>query len=185
MRQLSILGILIFNQFLSSLILYLRSNVSGLQLFKTDSILSVLDRFIMIAICSVLVWGNVTGFKLSIEWFVLSQTVAYLITAIIAFVLVLYKAGRFRFNFDFRFFRVFLRKSYPYALLILLMAFYNRVDSVMLERLLPDGKEQAGIYAQAYRILEAASMLPYLFSIILLPMFARMIKKNEKVDELG
>ncbi len=184
MRQLSILGILIFNQFLSSLILYLRSNVSGLQLFKTDSILSVLDRFIMIAICSILVWGNVAGFKLSIEWFVLSQTVAYLITAVIAFVLVLFKAGRFRFNFDFRFFRVFLRKSYPYALLILLMAFYNRIDSVMLERLLPDGKEQAGIYAQAYRILEAASMFPYLFSIILLPMFARMIKKKEKVDEL-
>lgn len=184
LRQLSILGILIFNQFLSSLILYLRSNISGLQLFKTDSVLSVLDRFIMIAICSILVWGNVTGFKLSIEWFVLSQTIAYLITALIAFILVLYKAGRFRFNFDFRFFRVFLRKSYPYALLILLMAFYNRIDSVMLERLLPDGKEQAGIYAQAYRILEAASMFPYLFSIILLPMFARMIKKKDKVDDL-
>lgn len=184
-RQLGILGILILNQFLSSFVLYLRSNISGLQLFKTDSLISVLDRFIMIAICSILVWGNVTDTGFKIEWFVLSQTVAYLITAIVAFLLVISKSKFFKIRFDPRFFRVFLRQSYPYALLILLMAFYNRIDSVMLERLLPDGKEQAGIYAQAFRILEAASMFPYLFAILLLPMFARMIKKKQSVEDFA
>ena len=64
------------------------------------------------------------------------------------------------------------------------MAFYNRIDSVMLERMLPDGKEQAGIYAQAFRILEAASMFAYLFSVLLLPMFARMIKQKQNVEGL-
>lgn len=184
-RQLGILLILILNQFLSSLILYLRSNISGLQLFKTDSLISVLDRFIMIVVCSIIIWGNVTDKPMKIEWFVLTQTFAYLTTAIVTFSIVVYKAKFFKLNFDFRFFRVFLRQSYPYALLILLMAFYNRIDSVMLERLLPDGKHQAGIYAQAYRILEAASMLPYLFSILLLPMFSRMIKKKENITELA
>jgi len=184
-RQISILAMLIFNQFLLSFILYLRSNLSGLQLFKTDSVISVLDRFLMIILCSVLIWGNVSGKSLKIEWFVLIQTFSYLLTAIVAFILVISKTTFFKINFDLRFFRVFLRKSYPYALLILLMAFYNRIDSVMLERLLPDGKEQAGIYAQAFRILEAGSMFPYLFSILLLPMFAKMLKKRQNIEELA
>jgi len=184
LRQLGILGMLIFNQVLLSLILYLRSNISGLQMFKTDSLISVLDRFLMIILCGILIWGNVSGVSLKIEWFVLAQTVSYVITALIALILVISKTSFFKLNFDFRFFRVFLKKSYPYALLILLMAFYNRIDSVMLERLLPDGKEQAGIYAQAFRILEAASMFAYLFSILLLPMFAKMIKKRQSVEEL-
>ncbi len=185
LRQLGILAILIFNQFLLSLILYLRSNVSGLQMFKTDSMLSVLDRLLMIIICSILIWGNITGLTLKIEWFVLAQTIAYLITALVALAVVISKTTFFKLNFDFRFFRVFLKRSYPYALLILLMAFYNRIDSVMLERLLPDGKEQAGIYAQAFRILEAASMFAFLFSSLLLPMFAKMLKKRQNIEDLA
>ena len=40
-RQLKLLSLLIFNQFLASFVLYLRSNISGMHLFKTDSIISV------------------------------------------------------------------------------------------------------------------------------------------------
>ncbi len=183
-RQMSMLGVLIFNQFLLSFILYLRSNISGMHFFKTDSFLSVLDRLLMIIICGILIWGNVTSESIKIEWFIFSQTAAYFITAFTAFFIVIGKTNFFKLRFNFTFYRVFLKQSIPFALLILLMAFYNRIDSVMLERLLPDGKEQAGIYAQAFRILEAASMFAYLFSVLLLPMFARMIKRNENIEEL-
>lgn len=183
-RQISLLLILVFNQFLLSFILYLRSNISGLHLFKTDSFMSVLDRLIMIIICSILIWGNITKEPIRIEWFVFAQTAAYFLTAISAFIIVITKAKFFKLNFNIKFFRVFLKQSIPFAILILLMAFYNRIDSVMLERLLDDGKQQAGIYAQAFRILEAASMFAYLFSVLLLPMFAKMIKKKQAVDEL-
>ncbi len=183
-RQILMLLVLIFNQFLLSFVLYLRSNISGLHLFKTDSFLSVLDRLLMIIICSVLIWGNVTDEIIKIEWFIFAQTGAYLLTAFVAFIMVLSKASFFKLKFNFKFYRVFLKQSFPYALLILLMVFYNRIDSVMLERLLPNGKEQAGIYAQAFRILEAASMFAYLFAVLLLPMFARMLKKKESIEEL-
>ena len=53
-RSFLLLAWMCFNQFLNSLILYLRSNFSGLLLFKTDSILSVLDRVLMIVFCSIL-----------------------------------------------------------------------------------------------------------------------------------
>ena len=64
------------------------------------------------------------------------------------------------------------------------MSFYNRIDSVMLERLLPDGKEQAGIYAHAFRLLDAFSMFGVLFAGLLLPIFARMIKQKEEIGSM-
>jgi O-antigen/teichoic acid export membrane protein len=66
------------------------------------------------------------------------------------------------------------------------MAFYNRFDSVIIERLLRDtiGNEQVGIYASAYRLLDATNMIAYLFSILLLPLFARMIKNNQPIHDL-
>lgn len=184
--QFHLLFFLIFNQFLISFTLYLRSNISALHLFRTDSFISVLDRSIMIVICSILLFSSFFKQFFTIEWFVYAQTTGYLLTAIITFIIVLTKSGRIKIRFDFKFFIVFLRKSYPYALLILLMSFYNRIDSVMLERLLPDplGKEQAGIYAQAFRLLDAVSMFGVLFGGLLLPIFARMIKQKEVVGPM-
>lgn len=184
--QFHLLIFLIFNQFLISFTLYLRSNISALHLFRTDSLISVLDRTLMIIICSLLLFTNIFNIDFTINWFVYAQTLAYVLTALITLGIVLSKSGKIIVRFDLAFFRVFLRKSYPYALLILLMSFYNRIDSVMLERLLPHplGKEQAGIYAQAFRLLDAVSMFGVLFAGLLLPIFSKMIKQKEKVGEM-
>lgn len=184
LRQMGILGILIFNQFVASFTLYLRSNISGLQMFKTDSIISVLDRFLAILFCSILVWGHLYGEKLYVEVFALCQTAAYVITCITALCIVLRKTTFFKFKFDYKFLLNFLRKSYPYAILTLLMSFYNRIDSVMLERLIENGEKQTGIYAQAFRINDAAAMFANLFAVLLLPMFAKMLKQKENVEGL-
>lgn len=185
-KELSMLLFLGINQFLISFILYLRSNVSALLLFKTDSILSVLDRIVMIAICSVLLWGGITGTPFKIEWFVYSQTVAYTITFIIAFIIVLKKANFKKLNWNYPFFLVLLKQSLPYAVLVLLMTFYNKFDTVMLVRLIegPEGKIQSGIYAHSYRLLDAANNIAFLFSMLLLPLFARLIKTKVKVENL-
>ena len=62
--MLALLGL---NQFLISFILYLRSNVSALLFFKTDSVLWVLDRDLMIIFCSILLWGNISSQPMRIE----------------------------------------------------------------------------------------------------------------------
>ncbi|TVR68255.1 MAG: hypothetical protein EA408_13590 [Marinilabiliales bacterium] len=182
--QVKLLLVLLFNQSLNTLNLYLRSNIGGLQLFRTDSIVSVTDRFLMIIICSVLLWGNVTGSEFRIEWFVYAQTAAYFITTLIILLILSRHVDAVNFRLDLSVTRNMLIKSYPYALLGLMMVLYYRTDSVMLERMLPDGKLQAGIYAQGFRILDAASMLGFLFAGILLPMFAKMIKQKEPVEQL-
>jgi O-antigen/teichoic acid export membrane protein len=184
--QFHLLFFLIFNQFLISFTLYLRSNISALHFFRTDSFLSVLDRSLMIVICSVLLFTAYFRVHFSIEWFVYAQTAAYILTSVITFFIVLKKSGKISLRFNPRFFIVFLRKSYPYALLILLMGFYNRIDGVMLERLLPEplGKQQAGIYAQAFRLLDAVSMFGVMVAGLLLPIFARMLKQREPVVQM-
>jgi O-antigen/teichoic acid export membrane protein len=183
-RHMTLLMILVFNQFLSSFLLYLRSNISGLLLFRTDSFLSVLDRTLLIIICSVLLWGHLTSRTITIEWFALAQSCSYGLAAIVAFIIVFIKAGKLKFKLDLKYLFLILRQSYPYALLILLMAFYNRIDSVMLERLLPDGKVQSGIYAQGFRILDAFGNFALLFSGLLLPLFAHMMKAHDPVGPM-
>lgn len=185
-QQMLLLLIMAFNQFLITFILYLRSNISGLHLFKTDSIISVLDRIFMISICSVLLWGHFTDTPFKIEWYVYSQTAAYFLTVIIAIIIVIKKAEFNKLNWNWPFFVMIIKKSLPFAVLILLMTFYNRIDSVMIERILhgSKGSEQAGIYASAYRLLDATNMIAYLFSVILLPLFARMIIQKESVEQI-
>lgn len=184
-EQLGMLLLLGFNQFLLSFILYLRSNIAGLQIFWVDSIMSVLDRFLMIIICGILLLGWFTKGPFQIEWFVYAQTAGYLLTAVTAFIIVIGKASFLKLNWNTKFFRVILKQSLPFAILVLLMSFYNRVDSIMLERLLEDGAEQSGIYAQPFRLLDAVNQIAYLFSVLLLPMFSRMLKLNEPVWELA
>ncbi len=183
-RAFYLLFLLCINQFLSSLILYLRSNLAGLHLFKTDGMVSILDRVLMIAICSYLLWSPSLAGEFKIEWFVYAQSASYLITGITAFLLVLSRAKFFRLKIDLKMFRIILRDSLPFALLVLLMSFYYRLDSVMVERLMPNGQYEAGIYAQAYRILEGFTMFGYLFAGLLLPIFSRMIKEKLPVSNL-
>jgi O-antigen/teichoic acid export membrane protein len=77
-----------------------------------------------------------------------------------------------------------LKKSLPFAILTLLMSFYNRIDSVMIERILPNGDVQSGIYAQAFRLLDATNMIAFLTAGMLLPIFSRMLKYKESVEPL-
>jgi O-antigen/teichoic acid export membrane protein len=109
-----------------------------------------------------------------------------MLTAFIALFVVIKKASFKRLNWNFPFFLMIMKQSMPYAILVLLMTFYNRIDSVMIERLLADGngKIQSGIYAHAYRLLDASNNIAYLFSVLLLPLFAKLLKMGKRVDHL-
>lgn len=182
---LGILGWLVLNQILVSGILYLRSNIAGAQRFRWDGLLSVLDRLLLIGGVGWLLWGRLGGTAFRIEWFVWAQTMAYAVTFFVALAMTLRLSGGARFGLNVAFSRVVIRQSFPYALLIMLMTFYYRTDTVMLERLLPDGAYQAGVYAQGFRYFEALNMLGYLFAGLLLPLFSRQLKDASPVGPLA
>ena len=171
-------------QILTSLLTYLRSNISSLMLFKTDSVLSVLDKSLTIIFCSILLWTNVLKGEMRIEYFVYVQVLSMAIACLVALVICLKKTHFIKPVWDTKFMLKILKFGFPYALLTLLMSFYNRVDSVMIERLLVDGKEQAGIYASGFRLVDSINMIAYLFSVILLPLFAKMIKEKQDLQPI-
>jgi len=180
-EHFSLLIFFIINQILSSAILFFRSNISGLGLYKTDSCLTILDRLLLIIICSILLFSSYAPQSFKIEWFIYAQTFTLSITAIVAFSIVMQKLPRFQLKFNPSFLLLILKKSYPFALAIFLMTVYTRIDFVMIERLLVDGKKEAGIYAAAYRLLDAANVLGLLFAGLLLPMSARLLKEKKPI----
>lgn len=220
-RLIKLLLLLGFNQFLISMVLYMRSNLQALHLFRTDALISVLDRIIMISIVATMLWSNIMSRRMDVMDFAYAQTAGYFITAVIAFFAVIAKTEVMRLKWSWPFSLMILKKSFPFAVLVLLMTFYNRIDPVMLERLMPSGDpvkterlallrdpnltltpeqteekavleaelqhtgtEQAGLYAKAYRLLDATNMIAYLFSVLLIPMFSRMLKYKESVEQL-
>lgn len=180
-REFLLLALLSFNQFLNSLILYLRSNFEGLMLFRWDSVISILDRAVMILICGGLLWlpGH-AAFR--IEYLAYAQTAAYLVTALAALAVLAPHVRPLRLRFDRPFAIAILRQSLPFALLVLLMASYNRIDPMLLKDLASNGTGtfEAGIYSGAFRLLDALTMVAYLVSVPLLPVFSRLCKEAEK-----
>lgn len=178
----NLLIILVVNQMLASFLLFLRSHLAGLHLFKTDSIVSVADKLLMILSCGALLFTGVLNTEFTVWHFAMAQMFSYLITVVVAFFLVLKKARIFVWRLNLKEFYANLRLSSPYALLILLMALYTRVDSVMLQQI--SGAFENGIYAQAFRLLDAVNQLGYLFAVLLLPIFSGMFARNEEVRDL-
>ncbi|MBK8505531.1 MAG: hypothetical protein IPL46_27040 [Saprospiraceae bacterium] len=180
-----LLLMIIGNQILASFVMYLRTTMSAMGHYAKDSFLSVADKLFMIIGMGYLLW-QAPSIEISISYFVLCQLASYLLTLILAIIFVIRHdlILSLGFRFDPIFIRALLKKSMPYALVLFLMTLYTRMDGVMIERLLPDGQTQAGIYAASYRILDAFSNVGLLFAGLLLPMFAKMIRSNVPVGDL-
>lgn len=179
--EMYLLGILVLNQFLITVIAFVRSYFGGFLLFKTDAIIGVLDRLLLIILCGAVIYFPVMGQSISIEFYIWIQTQCYAITLVIALILLFMRLGLPKLRYHRHVSWAIIRQSLPYALLILLMMIYSRVDSVMIERIHHNGKVEAGYYAKGFRLLSAFFMFAMLFSNLLLPMFSRMFKDRQNI----
>ena len=184
-EQITILLVLMLNQVMASMIIWLRSSISGMQYLFIDSLLSVADRLVMIIICSVLLWGGVTAGGFRIEWFVWAQTAAYFTVMCTAFIIVVYKGKVAAVKPDISVLKSIIMTGLPYSVVVFAMTLYWRIDSVMIERLLPDGATRAGNYAQAFRLFDALAMIPVLFGGILLPIMTRGLSSGRDIRPLA
>jgi O-antigen/teichoic acid export membrane protein len=185
-QELIVLSILALNQILSLFVLFFRSCLAGLHLFRKDSILSILDRAILVIVLGYILWGKAdTHFE--IEWLVYAQTFAYGITFLLALFWVMANLKKeeiknqilpstraFQFNV--------LKESLPFALMTIFGMMLYRTDSILLERL--NGPEDAGHYAMGFRFFEAYNMISFLFAGLLLPIFSKMIAEKKDIAEL-
>jgi O-antigen/teichoic acid export membrane protein len=173
----------VLNQFLIQSIAFIRSLFAGLHFFKTDTFISVLDRALLI-----LIMGSGLLFSIpsiTINNFVFAQTACYFGTFLLASWLIRNQIKSIIPVFDAVYLINILKRSTPFALLVLLMLLYNRSDVVLLTQIAQDGNYQAGIYAQGYRLLDAFYMLGMIFAGLLFPVFSRMIhQRNHELGEL-
>lgn len=176
---------ILFNHFLTSLLLFLRSNVSGLALYRTDSLLSVVDRLVLIVLLGVCLWVPQWRPYMQLEWFIGAQTIALSLSCLLALRVIRPHLAQLQLRIRPRLLLVILRQSYPYALVVFLMTLYTRLDSVMVEQLHPEGILEVDRYASAYRLLDASNMIGFLFATLLLPMFARLLKAGEHPGNLA
>jgi O-antigen/teichoic acid export membrane protein len=178
----SLLFFVALNHVFISLTAFLRSNISGLGMYRTDSVISTLDKLLLIGICAVLLWSGFFPDKFQIEWFVHAQNLSWGLTVLVAYFIVKkHLNAPLRLRPNWRLMLVILKKSAPYALAVFLMTAYTRFDIVLLEWLAPDGRHEAGVYAAAYRILDALNVAGYLFAGLLLPMFSSQLRQQEKL----
>ncbi|MEZ4798799.1 MAG: oligosaccharide flippase family protein [Flavobacteriales bacterium] len=181
-QQIGWLAILGVNQILAQSILFFRSNLSGMHLFKKDSFISILDRTLLIIGMSYLLWAPHGFGKFHIEWFIIGQTVAYLITISLAAFWVIRLKSKAETKPSNNQVKHIITASLPFAAFSLLGMLLYRTDAVLLERI--SSPAEAGTYTQGFRFFEAFNMLSFLFAGLLLPIFSRMIAMKEDISDL-
>lgn len=175
--------LVIIIQILTSLFVFLRSIITAQQWFRTDAWLSVIDKTLMIFFCGIFLYLPAVFGTISLQDFLLIQTGCTLL-AVLVTMFILARRGQVLFAKKFQVDKRDLRAALPFALVVLLMSAHNRIDGFFLERLHPDGAHEAGLYAGAYRLLEASNMVCYLVGGFLLPFVSRLWSKHKKIDDV-
>ena len=181
-NDLMLLAVMLFNQILAFFILYFRSNVSGLQYFRTDALLSVIDRTLMIVFCSLIIWSSLAN--ITIETFVYAQSFGYILSSVICFLILKPHLTHIHFTIDKLTLKKLFKEAYPFALLALIMTFYTRLDIILIKKIFPNGDIENGMYAKANRLLEASNMLAAMVSTMLLSLFAKIISQKVELQKM-
>ncbi len=158
-------------QALQSLYVYFRAWVTAAQDFAAEVWFSVLDKLLLIPLC--LLWLSDILLPGSVRipfYFVLQATTLLLSLGIL--ICYLYQRrfvhiGSFQLSFT-RF-----RMALPYALIVLLMSAHTRLDGFLLTYWSTDGEWEAGRFAAANRLVDAANIIGYLVVSFLLPFLSR------------
>jgi len=182
--RMDILAGMIALQVLTSFFLFFRSGITAAQAFSTDAWLSITDKSLVILACGAFLLypafsGSITIFK-----FIWIQVACMGIAVVISFFLLPKRNGISFFlpakpSIDIK---LLFNKAWPYSLIILLMSVHYRLDGFLMERILPDGQRQAGIYASAYRLLDAANMAGFLLASFLLPYISRRFSEKKEIE---
>jgi O-antigen/teichoic acid export membrane protein len=177
---LLIIGVFFFN----SVFMLLRSSLSAIGKYRWDSYISALDKIVLFVLLGYLVYRGYQGHNFELIWYPKAQLFAAIIACIVAVILVKKAKLEIRLSFSVKGLLKMVKYTYPFALLLLFSSAYNRADAIMLDKLLDSGENQAGLYAAAYRFIEAGNMVGFLFASLLLPMFTNMLAKGEDIKSL-
>lgn len=171
---------------INSFYLFFRSNIAAFQLFKTDSLLSILDRLLLIVICGSILYLPYFSYQketFSIYTYIHIQIITLSIACVIAFFII-----QHHHKINWRYLHLkkvigIIKQGLPFAVLIFMMAVYMRIDSIMIERFM--GNAAAGVYGEMFRILDVSNnMSGVLIGGMLLSFFAKHQKDAQMIAKI-
>ncbi|MEL6732072.1 MAG: oligosaccharide flippase family protein [Bacteroidota bacterium] len=156
---------------------FFRANFQAMQRFSLDGFLSVFDRIILLLITIYLFYT-----QLDISRFIYARVVTVILSVIVFYGLIIRMYGWFKPKLDIPLVRNIITYSLSLALMTVLYSIHDKVDQVMLERLA--GEKENGLYAGAYRWLEAFSMYMWTVLPIFFARFAFYVKDLKEQEKL-
>ncbi len=195
LRFASALGFLVIGAFLALFFPYSRavkegmflaiiafSCVSGIQvlsgIFQKYLIISqfviaeIIQRLLMLILVALLIWWH-CGLRQFVLAFSLSSAVHFAISLWLALRLI-----AFRPQFDFAFWMIVLRESWPLAISSVLSLIYFRADTLILS--VSRSAADVGIYGLPRKVMEVLLVFPALFSGLMMPFLARFAYSDWK-----
>lgn len=156
---------------------FLRAIVAASGRFFIDTLLSSLDKLLLILILASILWTSSES-TLDIYRFARIQITVMVICIIVGIACIgpYWRWSRPRWTSM----RVHITEAIPFVVIISLMFLYTKLDALMIMAMMEDGSLESGLYASAYRIYDACAMLMYLFAGLLLPMFARIYPGSDE-----
>ena len=177
-RELYYLFWLSLIQAAMQLLAFFRANFQAAQAFKTDSFASVFDRILLMLGVGVLLH---TGMNL--ESFVWLRVLVVMLTLALFYVLLVRQQGGIQLpKWDKKHSPELLKGSFSFAMVMFLYSMNEKIDQVMIRELV--GNDENGLYAGAYRWLEAISMYQWTVLPIFFARFAASVNDNEKLPPL-
>ena len=99
-----------------------------------------------------------------------------------------------RLKFDFSFWKQLVLQAWPIGVVLVLLSFYFRMNTVLLTLIPLDNvlipsvqglsnSEATGLFGPPYRIMDTIIIFPAIFMGIVMPVFARILPKNRKRAE--
>lgn len=181
-REWDILAYVVLIQIFSSLFLFFRSIITAHQWFGTDSWLSIMDKGLMILLCGCLLYYPAFLGSMSIDRFLVLQVICLGIAVIAALSFLLKQGVDFTISKKWLPGKKIFLQVLPFGLTVLFMSAHYRIDAFLLERIHVNGAFEAGIYAAAYRLLDAANMGGYLVASFMLPYLARRWSDKTEIN---
>lgn len=175
-----ILFLVIIIQILTSLLIFCRNIVTANQYFGTDAWLSVIDKMLMTIFCGSILYTSLFG-KISLLLFLQVQAACTALAVTVSFILILKK--RLITKAEKQNIENIIKLVLPFAFITLLMSVHYRLDGFLLERIHSNGALEAGIYASAYRLLDASNMVGYLASSFLVAFVARNLAEKQTLED--
>ena len=183
-RELQLVSLAVVYHACLSILQLLRTNLGAQGSYRFNSVVSVIDRLLLILVIGALLLNPVWHDWVTIELFFIAQIVTLLITIGVAISGTYLSAGQKWWSTDGFEVGGLLKQSLPYGLSLLLSTVFTRIDMVMLERMLENGYHTAGVYAASFRLLDGVNMVGYMFATLLIPMLSKLVEAKSPARPL-